>query len=94
MTHSKNHWFTKQTMIEYTDTIIVLYVSANRESDDQLTLVIMDNFNSQIKPSVTNLLEDNNSARIEFLFLSVFQYYINALVSTWSYIKVEVLHII
>ena len=33
VTHSKNHWSTEKTMLEYVDNIIVPYISANRESD-------------------------------------------------------------
>ena len=47
-------------MLEYIDNIIVPYVSANRESDDQSTLVIMDNFKGQITSSVVTQLEENN----------------------------------
>ena len=60
MTHSKNHWSTEETMLEYIDNIIVPHVSANRESDDQSALVIIDNFKGQITPSVVTQLEENN----------------------------------
>ena len=60
VTHSKNHWSTEETMLEYIDNIIVPYISANRESDDQSALVIMDNFKGQITPSIVSLLEENN----------------------------------
>ena len=48
-------------MLEYIDIIIVpyIYISANREND-QSALVIMDNFKSQITPSVVSVLEENN----------------------------------
>ena len=39
VTHSKNHWLMEQTMIEYIHNVIIPYVSANRESDDQAALV-------------------------------------------------------
>ena len=60
VTHSKNHWSTEQTMIEYIHNVIIPYISANRESDDQAALVIMDNFKGQVTSSVVSLLEDNN----------------------------------
>ena len=47
-------------MIEYIHNVIIPYVSANRESDDQAALVIMDNFKAQVTSSVVSLLEDNN----------------------------------
>ena len=60
VTHSKNHWSTEKTMIEYINNIIVPYVDANRNDDNTAALVIMDNFKSQVTPSVLSLLEDNN----------------------------------
>ena len=60
VTHSKNHWSTEKTMVKYIDNVIILYISANRESNDQSALVTMDNFKGQITPSVVSLLEDNN----------------------------------
>ena len=47
-------------MVEYIHNIIISYVSANRESDGQAALVIMDNFKGQITSSIVSLLEDNN----------------------------------
>ena len=38
-------------MLEYVDNIIVPYVSAKRENDNQSALVIMDNFKGQVAPS-------------------------------------------
>ena len=60
VTHSKNHWSTETTMLEYIDNIIVPYISANRENDDQSALVIMDNFKGQVAPSIVSMLEENN----------------------------------
>ena len=60
VTHSKNHWSTEKTMIEYINNIIVPYVDANRDDDDTAALVIMDNFKGQVTSSVVSLLEDNN----------------------------------
>ena len=60
VTYSKNHWSTEKTMLEYVDNIIVPYISANRESDDQSALVIMDNFKGQVAPSIASMLEENN----------------------------------
>ena len=60
VTHSKNHWSTETTMLEYVDNIIVPYISANRENDDQSALVIMDNFKGQVAPSIVSMLEENN----------------------------------
>ena len=59
VTHSKNHWSTEKTMLEYVDNIIVPYISPNRESDDQSALVIMDNFKGQVAPSIVSMLEEN-----------------------------------
>ena len=47
-------------MLEYVDNIIVPYISANRENDDQSALVIMDNFKGQVAPSIVSMLEENN----------------------------------
>ena len=52
VTHSKNHWSMEQTMIEYIHNVIIPYVSANRESDDQAALVIMDNFKGQVTDGI------------------------------------------
>ena len=60
VTHSKNHWSTEKTMIEYINNIIVPYIDANRNDDNTAALVIMDNFKGQVTPSVLSLLEDNN----------------------------------
>ena len=62
ITHSKNHWSTEKTMIEYITSIIVPYVDANRENNETAALVIMDNFRGQVTPSVVSLLEDNNTS--------------------------------
>ena len=35
VTCSKNHWSMEQTMIEYIHSVIITYILANRESDDQ-----------------------------------------------------------
>ena len=43
VTHSKNHWSTEKTVLKYVDNKIVPFIYANRESNDQSALVIMDN---------------------------------------------------
>jgi len=60
ITHTKKHWSTEATMIQYIQRIIVPYVNANRESSDQAAVVILDNFKGQVTPAVTRLLEENN----------------------------------
>lgn len=59
ITHTKNHWSTEATMIQYIERIILPYVNANRERSDDAAVVIMDNFKGQVTPAISKLLEDN-----------------------------------
>ena len=64
ITHSPKHWSTKQTMIQYVETIIVLFVERTRESlgegEDKAAVIIMDNFKGQITPAMNEILEKHN----------------------------------
>jgi len=59
ISHTKNHWLTEGTMVQYIQRIILPYVSANRESSEDAAVMIMGNFKGQVTPAVSELLEDN-----------------------------------
>ena len=63
VTHSKKHWSTEETMIQYIQNIIIPYVERQRESlddPDRAALVIMDNFKGQVTAAINELLESND----------------------------------
>ena len=62
ITHSPKRWSNEETVIQYVEKIIILYIKSARASfsDDTPALVIMDNFKRQITQTVTELLESNN----------------------------------
>ena len=60
ITHSKKHWSNESTMIQYIQNVIIPYVDNIRTDDTEAALIIMDNFEGQTTPSVTNLLEESN----------------------------------
>ena len=63
ITHSKNHWSTEETMLQYLDAIILPYIRSMRKlinQEDAAGLVIMDNFRGQVTESIAHVLEENN----------------------------------
>ena len=62
ITHSPKHWSTEETMIRYISNIIIPYVDKVQQllSDRKPALIIMDNFNNQVTPSVSTLFEDHD----------------------------------
>ena len=64
ITHSENHWSNETTMINYISKIIVPFVKNKRKelkkTDDQVALVIYDEFKGQITQTCADLLSQNN----------------------------------
>ena len=62
ITHSPKHWSNEETMIQYIESIIVLYVERQREllEEDKPALVVIDNFKGQVTSAVNTLLDENN----------------------------------
>lgn len=62
ITHSKKHWSTEETTLEYIQEIIIPYVKNMRDviGEDRSALLIMDNFTGQSTIEVHRLLESNN----------------------------------
>lgn len=62
ITHSRKHWSTEETMIEYIHSIIIPYITAQREllgDASRHAAIIMDNFKGQVTDSVHALLEEH-----------------------------------
>ena len=64
VTYTPNHWSNEDKMIEYIETIIILYVEGKRKelelSVDQPALAIFDVFKGQQTEGVLKILEENN----------------------------------
>lgn len=62
ITHSKKHWSTENTTLQYIRNIIFPYVESQRDNfeGNPAAIVIMDNFKGQITAAVTELLESKD----------------------------------
>ena len=64
ITHSPNHWSIEETMKDYLDHVVFLYIDGVRAScdlsHDYPALAIFDNFKGQVTDDILQLLEDHN----------------------------------
>ena len=64
ISHAPNHWSTEETMHQYIEYMIMLYVHSVREDlFDETTpgvVVIIGNFKGQVTPKINRFLEENN----------------------------------